>query len=261
MNSKACSTAAFVLTAALAIGAELTFGEDAKSPREAKFDGKSGHLHGFSLLILLNDKHVQDELDMSDKHRQAAASDAAEFLAWMKREFNKALSADEDPTKRAAAMADYADERQKQLEDHGSKLAQRLNDEQRDRLAEIAFQLRGFEVFFTPDVVDSLRLNEAQQEQLLQVRQWIVDEVKLLSERRAANDLNAAAYRREVKLLLRMGQQFALDTLQARQRRVFDDLSGKPIVFEPEQVQMTIAEKPAKKNLDQRPMKSGSGKR
>ena len=141
--------------------------------------------------------------------------------------------------KRAAALAELAQRRDGLSRDFGKRALRMLTGAQRKRLGQIAFQLRGVDAFFTPEMDALLGLDERQRSGIREVRAWLVEKIRRLRARPSPQAAGRAACA-EPSALRREAEARIRRLLRPDQLDRLNGLRGRPIPFSADDLSMLL---------------------
>lgn len=248
------NTALLLLAVALAAGCSS---QDSQEPRAAgvaaasrdssgwEADLRSGYLHGFDLLTLLNEPLVQGELELSEEQVRRVASEVDIYLRQLRRmvqDLQAATHEAHSPQERKRQIESTDRRRRALLGAHGADCAGLLTPPQRRRLGEVVLQLSGFDAFFGADVAEYLAYTVDQRRDIALLRDGAALQAARLFSRKAGQRQDPdklASARRE---LLESALKDAVSVLTTRQRRTYDVLCGKPLPFTADDLTLTLVQ-------------------
>ena len=201
----------------------------------------SGKKWGYNLLILLNDRVVQRELAITQRQRASLAKLGNEFLDAFgplvrKRRQEQGGTA----TQEEARLAEFARERASLVEHFGKKTVKLLSDQQRERLGQVVFQLRGVEILDYPDVANTLQLTDEQKAQIAENRVWIIREARKLHKLFMEERQDRKRFEEGLDEVFEQAKQQAIGTLNAQQRQLLEALHGPSIGFSRRDLRLEI---------------------
>ncbi len=207
------------------------------APAGAESQRRALNLRGFNALVLLRDERVVRELGISDDPNEALRLLADEFLAEVKRivEFGKSLQSGAENEK-AVQWKAMDNARRQAIDDFSMRAAEVLTDDQRFRLSQITFQLRGEDVFYNDDVVGELKLSAEQRTTIAAARNDLRAHAQQLNAELAARRLSRAQHQERITALRREQLRNYQQMLSGGQIDAYDALRGESIPFTKEDI-------------------------
>jgi hypothetical protein len=190
------------------------------------------NLRGYNGLVLLSDPLVQNELQLTPQQRAAMDDVTNEFLNGLKPMIDLSRGLPELPKAEQAVRWTAITARQSmQVSDHQSRALAQLSDSQRERLSQIAFQLRLEEVFYQADVSAALRFSGQQLHQIAQRRAEVLIQAKAVYAADRERGVGSVERDHEAQELRRAALAFYESLLDAAQRSRYERLRGEPVRF------------------------------
>ncbi|HUE70535.1 MAG TPA: hypothetical protein VMP01_06560 [Pirellulaceae bacterium] len=184
------------------------------------------NLRGFNALLLLQ------ELDITDQQDQTLRSLADAFLAEVKRIVDRGKRLQElSESEKAQQWQEMDIERQRTIDDFSQQAVAVLMDEQQFRLSQIAFQLRGEEVFYDKDVVSELKLTSQQRRAIAAARNSLRQQAQQFNAELAARQLSRVQYSERIAALRREQLDKYEKILSEQQSANYQVLRGQSIPF------------------------------
>ena len=206
----------------------------------------SGQLRGFDLLTLLHEAAVQRELGLTDDHRNQIDVLVDEYMT----ELNALLIAKrdahqsgQDAKERRRSMTEIEANRLERMAHYGIRCAALLSDVQQQRLQQVVFQLREFDVFFEPDVIADMAYSNRQARQLNTIRDRVVRDAAQLRSRRNNGELDKDALGSAVREVGATAYREAVRLLNQAQRAAFDKSRGPRINFRAHELALTLVQR------------------
>jgi Spy/CpxP family protein refolding chaperone len=210
--------------------------DDAPPPGHHQHNLGAGFMALGKLALLRSDK-VQKELEMTDQQ----SADLKKFAEETREQIGKEtkglrgsfrnLSEDERKAKLAELRSKF-EERQKDIQ---KKLDEVLNTKQRQRLAELEFQLRGTGALFQKDVATALQITDEQKKKLDDLRSGQRGDLHKLFQ--AARSDREGLHEKMQKARKEADEKL-LAVLTPEQHEKLEKMEGKKFEFDPEQLNL-----------------------
>lgn len=232
--------AAFLGAANGRVEGEQAVREQLRQPSQLE-EREQGFRWGYSVFLLANEPHVQQELILSEAQRLKIEESACEYASAMRQ------LADRSNTGVGPAQSESPDavralsqKRTGLLAEHGKRVYELLTDTQRKRLDQIAFQLCGVDVLAYAEVSEALELSDAQEREVAAIRSWRALEWRKRLQERNVSEQNANQFQEELDDLLGQSRERVLAALNARQRDWFLSTEGPKIPFQRHDLQLAL---------------------
>lgn len=187
---------------------------------------------GYTLLLLLNDAHVQRELDLTREQRQSIDELTYDYLEEHARlDRVLAAGASGESADRNVRQEETTRERRGRLLAHGAEAVALLSPDQRQRLDEVIFQLKSIDIYQKPEFVAALKLSNEQRRQIGQVFATTAATMKQLRLSLDAKVVGRTAYEDEVHARLMAADRQIDALLTGEQMKLVTGWRGAPIPF------------------------------
>jgi hypothetical protein len=196
---------------------------------------------GYHPLTLLNENAVRRELKVSREQSDTLDRLVTAYLELLRPIALRAKEANTLPENhRREQLTQLVAERSRVMSRASAQAVDSLEERQRQRLAEIAFQLRGVTIFFVPEMEKRLRLDDRQRQEIAAVRGWLTTQLKSVP---AEEDPEVAQGEPSAEPC-REAERRIEALLTPQQREAVDQLRGHPIPFSAREVTLTLRRRP-----------------
>ena len=120
-----------------------------------------------------------------------------------------------------------------------------LNAAERQRLDQIAFQLRAADALYREDVSKQLGLDEQQRTRVLEIRAGVVQAAKKLAADRKAHGGGAKEFAAALDKLNAQAREDVIALLTEEQRARLAEMQGPPLAFSRADLKLSIRSAPA----------------
>lgn len=195
----------------------------------------------YNPLALLNDGPIQAELRVSEEQKESIAALSSEFFT--------ALSPVHDKHRQVNGLVGHERDQQLQAiqqeyavvaDRFGKKAVDLLDAKQKSRLMQITVQLQSVAVFYNPQVMNTLQLNERQRVEIVALRGRLNEDINKLASRCRQEKQDRHHYEKELDRLLAEAKEKAIKLLDAQQREVFNGIQGGPLSFSRRDLRLEI---------------------
>jgi hypothetical protein len=214
--------------------------DDVKSTvQKTSINTPDGTKWGYYYFLILSDKKVQSELQLSPSQLSRLSKLTEDFIASRKLpkpvETNAkgdAKNNSQPPIKKESPM--------KLIGQFSTQAVEILSEDQKHRLAQIIFQLRKIEIFSYPDIAKDFNLSAEQQNEIESIRSWILEEAKKLHGEYIVKKKDSKEFQKQTQKLLEEGQNRLIKSFSDEQLKKLEVMEGKKIPFNRNDLNFTL---------------------
>jgi hypothetical protein len=220
-----------------------TQADDSKNvPQKTPINTPEGTKWGYYYFLILTDKNVQNELQLSPSQLARLSKLTDEFIDNRmmpnpsdKNEKDDAKNNSKPPVKKGSPT--------KLIGRLSTQAVEILSEDQKHRLAQIIFQLRKIEVFFYPDIIKDFNLSAEQLKEIDSIRSWILEESKKLHEEYIVKKKDSKEFQKQTQKLLEEGQNRLIKSFSGEQLKKLEMMEGKKVPFNRNDLNFTLSRK------------------
>jgi hypothetical protein len=220
--------------------------DDAKNtPQMASINTPDGTKWGYYYFLILIDKNVQNELQLSPSQLARLSKLTEEFLA--SRQIPKpAENNAKDDAKNSSEPPIKKESPTKLIGRLSTQAIEILSEDQKHRLEQIIFQLRKVEIFFYPDITKYFNLTTEQLKEIESIRSSIIEESKKMYKEYIVNKKDSKEFQKQTLKLLEEGQNRLTKSFSDEQLKKLKAMEGKKIPFNRNDLDFTLSRKNTK---------------
>jgi hypothetical protein len=217
--------------------------DDVKNiPQKPSINSPEGTKWGYYYFLILIDKNVQNELQLSPSQLARFSKLKEEFLD-SRRTAKPAEKNAKDDEKKSSEPPVKKESPTNRIGSLSTQAVEILSEDQKHRLAQIIFQLRKIEVFFYPDITKDFNLSTEQLNEVESIRSWILEESKKLHEEYIVKKKDSKEFQKQTQKLLEEGQNRLVKSFSDEQFKKLEVMEGKKISFNRNDLNFTLSRK------------------